>query len=78
MSQRNVEAVVGRLVTDEAFREQFQSDRAAAIDALIVSGLQLTSVERQALIELSCSALKDCADQLDPRLQKISLRRHDP
>jgi hypothetical protein len=76
MSQKCVEAVVGRLATDEAFRRRFQEDRAAVLDELIAQGAQLTAVERQALLDLDFSACERFAERLDPRIQKVCLRRN--
>jgi hypothetical protein len=75
MSQRNVEAVVGRLATDEDFRIQFQVDRAAVIDDLVARGTELTHVERQALLDLDFGACERFAERVDPRIQKVCLRR---
>lgn len=75
MSQKSVETVIGRLATDEAFRARFQADRAAALDALVAEGLDLTEVERRALLDLDCRACERFAEGLDPRIQKVSLRR---
>jgi hypothetical protein len=75
MSQRSVEAVIGRLATDEAFRTRFQEDRAAVLAELDAQGVQLTPVERQALADLDFSACEHFAERLDPRLQKVCLRR---
>ncbi len=75
MSQRTVEAVIGRLVTDEGFRRRFGDNPATVIDELIVSGAALTPVERQALLDMDTTACEQFADRLDPRLQKICLRR---
>lgn len=75
MSQRSVEAVIGRLATDEAFRRRFHADRAAALDALAAEGLELTATERRALLDLDVTACERFADRLDPRIQKVCLRR---
>ena len=76
MSQRSVEAVIGRLATDEAFRTRFQADREAALDELAALGAELTPVERQALVDLDFSACEHFAERLDPRIQKVCLRRN--
>jgi len=75
MAQRCVEAVVGRLATDEAFRIRFQKDRVAVLDEIVAQGAQLTPVERQALLDLDFSACERFAERLDPRIQKVCLRR---
>jgi len=75
MSQRSVEMVIGRLATDEDFRRRFESQRAALLEELVAAGLQLTPVEQRAILDLDFSACKRFARCLDPRLQKISLRR---
>ncbi len=74
MSQRSVERVLGKLATDEEFRHRFEAGREAALEELIVSGLELTPVERRALLDLDFAACKRFARCLDPRIQKISLR----
>lgn len=76
MSQRIVEAVIGRLVTDEGFRRRFRDSPAAVIDELIASGTALTAVERQALLDMDGTACEEFADRVDPRLQKICLGRN--
>ena len=73
MSQRTVETVIGRLVTDEGFRRRFRQSPAAVLDELIASGIALTPVERQALLEMDAIACEQFADRVDPRLQKVCL-----
>lgn len=75
MSQKHVEAVIGRLATDEAFRLRFQQDRAAVLDALVAEGVHLTPVERRALLDLDFTACERFAKGLDPRIQKVCFRR---
>jgi hypothetical protein len=75
MSQKCVEAVIGRLATDEDFRRRFQEDRAAVLDELTGEGAQLTPVERRALLDLDFSACEQFAERLDPRIQKVCLKR---
>lgn len=78
MSQRSVEQVIGRLATDEDFRLQFEKSREEALSAAISGGLQLTPVEQRALLDLDVNAAERFAGCLDPRIQKISLRRNEP
>ena len=76
MSQQTVEAVIGRLVTDEEFRRRFRNGPAAVIDEMIAGGTTLTAVERRALVEMDAAVCEQFADRVDPRLQKICLRRN--
>lgn len=78
MSQRNVEQVIGKLATDEGFRRQFEVNREAALTETMANGLQLTPVEQRALLDLDVNACERFAGCLDPRIQKISLRRNEP
>lgn len=78
MSQRSVEQVIGKLATDEGFRRQFEMNRVAAISQTMANGLQLTPVEQRALLDLDVNACERFAGCLDPRIQKISLRRNEP
>lgn len=78
MSQRNVEQLIGKLATDEGFRRRFERNREAALTETMASGLQLTPVEQRALLDLDVNACERFAGCLDPRIQKISLRRNEP
>ena len=78
MSQRSVEQVIGKLATDEGFRHKFEVNREAALTETMANGLQLTPVEQRALLDLDVNACERFAGCLDPRLQKISLRRNEP
>ncbi len=75
MSQRSVEQVIGRLATDEEFRRRFEAEREIAIQNLVASGVELTPTEVRALLDLNFSACRRFARCLDPRLQKISLKK---
>ena len=78
MSQRSVEQVIGRLATDEEFRDRFAADREAVIRELLASGLELTQVEVRALLDTNPGVCSRFARCLHPRLQKISLKRFVP
>jgi len=75
MAQRSVEIVIGRLVTDEAFRAAFLRDPAMTLTRFIESGYDLTWLEIEALRATQARVWTDAADQIDPRLQKVALRR---
>jgi hypothetical protein len=74
VTQRCIEMVIGRLVTDEAFRETFLSDAHKALADLLERGTHLTHAEIAALVATDASLWEQVADQVDPRLQKISLK----
>jgi len=78
VAQRNVEAILGRLATDEDLRRRFKEDRAAVLEELVASGQELTSVERRALLGLDFESCERFAGRLDPRLQKVCTRRIPP
>ena len=73
MSHRTVEVVLGRLATDEAWRERFRCAPAAALRELVGSGLELSAVELAAIEALDPLAVFRFAESLDPRLQKAAL-----
>ncbi len=77
MSQRNVEQVIGRLVTDEGFRRRFEADPKVALRNLTDSGTELTGFELGALAAIDARTLARIADTIDPRLQKSDLRREE-
>ncbi len=73
MAQRNVEVVIGRLVTDEAFRAMFLRDPAATLAQFVECGCELTSLEIAALQATDPGVWTRTAEQVDPRLQKIAI-----
>jgi Ribosomally synthesized peptide prototyped by Frankia Franean1_4349. len=74
VAQRSIEVVVGRLLTDEEFREAFLGDPHRALGELQERGLQLTAVEIRALTAIDATLWEQVADRIDPRLQKASLK----
>jgi Ribosomally synthesized peptide prototyped by Frankia Franean1_4349./Nif11 domain len=74
MSQRSVEILLGKLVTDEEIRQRFRVDPEKVFAAARERGLELSAVEMEALRGLDAGALDQLAAALDPRLQKASLQ----
>lgn len=73
MSQRNVERVLGRLVSDEGFRRRWWTDPAAALDELAAGGNDFNSCERRALLSVAREEVERFAASLDPCIQKSDL-----
>ena len=74
MAQRSIEILVGRLLTDEAFRDAFLRNAATVLQAFSETGHELTSLEIAAFMATPKRLWNDFAAQLDPRLQKANLR----
>ena len=74
MTQRCIEMVIGRLVTDEEFRDTFLSDPHRALGELLERGTHLTHAEIAALIATERALWGRIAEQIDQRLQKASLK----
>ena len=68
MSQQAVERTLGKLLTDESFRERFLT---APREAAVQAGLQLSDIELAALSGLSRSALCSFSASLDPRVCRL-------
>ena len=73
MSQRHVERVIGRLVTDEEFRSEFARDPIVVLRKCAASGVELTEIEVRALAGLDPREVAQFARALDPRLLKCCL-----
>jgi hypothetical protein len=73
VAQRVIEAVIGRLITDEAFRTTFLLDPHKTLADLVERGLQLTQGEIAALLDTDAGLWDRVADQIDSRLQKADL-----
>jgi hypothetical protein len=74
MSQRTVERVVGRLITDEEFRAQFARLPQQTLAALVEQGWELTEIEVDALVQTDTKLWSDGARRINPRLQRSSLK----
>jgi len=74
VTQRSIEIVVGRLMTDEDFREMFLKEPIPALMQLLEHGLHLTHGEIAALVAMDVAFWRRVAEQVDPRLQKASLK----
>ena len=76
MAQRSIQILIGRLVTDEAFRSAFRDNRTATLTAFMESGYELTTVEIAALSVTPTAVWDRVAQQIDARLQKVSFALH--
>jgi hypothetical protein len=77
MSQRNVEILIGRLLTDEELRAQFLHAPFETLTALSEQGLELTRGEIDALVQTDVQLWGRVAAKLPSRLQRCSLRSGD-
>jgi hypothetical protein len=75
MSQREIEHLIGRLVTDEEFRSEFEADPGGVLRGLVERGVPLTGSEMAAIAATPVDVWRQAAQGLDPRLQKVSLKR---
>lgn len=72
MSQRDVERTLGRLLTDEGFREEFFLDPARSC---LMLGIQLAPHEVEALLRVPRSMLATLGAQLDDRICRLHIQR---
>jgi hypothetical protein len=73
MTQRSIEMVVGRLVTDEEFRESYLRNPPRMLTELLERGLHLTHAEIAALIATDPELWRTAASKIDSRLRKAAL-----
>ena len=73
MAQRSIEILIGRLITDEAFRDAFLTDGSQTLRSFGDTGHELTPLEIAAVLSTSPDLWTSAADQIDPRLQKANL-----
>ncbi len=73
MSQRVVEALIGRLITDEQLRAAFLANPSGTLFDLRSRGLELTDIEAAALVETDPALWIRAAEAIHPRLHKASL-----
>jgi len=73
VAQRSIEILIGRLITDEAFRSAFRTNALTALTGFMEAGYELTLVEIAAVSATPAHVWEQVAEQVDPRLQKASL-----
>jgi len=74
MSQKSVEAVIGRLATDEELRARFREAPERTLRDLAEQGLVLTPTEIASLVSCGRRCVDAIAEVIDPRLEKASLK----
>ena len=78
MAQRIVEWLIGRLITDEAFRAEFLQNPDVVLRAMCDAGFELSRTEMAALIATDPALWGRTAEAVDPRLQKANLKNDAP
>jgi hypothetical protein len=74
MSQRNVELLIGRLLTDAELRKRFIQQPRGVLDEFCEQGWELSHGEIDALLETNARLWFIAAGGLPSRLQRCSLR----
>ena len=74
MSQRNVEILIGRLLTDEDLRRRFTREAATTLDDFCRQGWELSRCEIDALLSQEASMWNEMARRIPSKLQRCSLR----
>ena len=74
MSQREVEAALGRLICDDEFRREFFHD---ARTTAVRSGLQLTDFEITNLRKIHSNTFERMARALDDRIRRADELLHE-
>lgn len=70
MSQRAVEGLLGRLITDKAFRHKFYEEPVASCAQ---ESLEVTQRELEALLRLDELHLEQFAKRLDPKIVRATV-----
>jgi hypothetical protein len=78
VAQRSIEILIGRLVTDDAFRSAFLTAAATTLTGFVESGYDLTTLEIAALRATPPDVWERAAERVDPRLRKMSFSRRGP
>jgi hypothetical protein len=74
LAHRIIEALIGRLITDEEFRTEFLRDPENTLLGLCDRGMELSRTEIAALVNTDPSLWVRTGDAIDSRLQKASLK----
>jgi len=73
MSQKAVQFIIGRLLTDEELRGQFLEDPLELLTSLRDQGFELTTGEVQSLVGTDRDLWTEAASRIHPHLQRCRL-----
>jgi hypothetical protein len=73
MAQKNVQLIIGQILTDEEFRADFLERPRAALASLRDRGFELTNVEVDALARTDRRLWQCGAEWIDARIQRCRL-----
>jgi hypothetical protein len=74
MSQRTIERIIGRLLTNEELRLEFTRFPKRTLAELGEQGWELTRIEVDALLTMEIRLWSEVAARIDPRLQRSSFK----
>jgi hypothetical protein len=72
MAHRTVQLIIGRILTDEPFRDRFVADPDDTLLSLREMGYDLTRLELDALSNTNRQLWQDGPHSIDPRLQRCA------
>jgi hypothetical protein len=73
MSQKTVQLIIGRVITDEDLRHRFIRNPGETIASLEELGFELTPSEVDALVQTDSKLWSAAARRIHPRLQRCRL-----
>ena len=74
MSQKCVQQLIGRILTDEELRQRFVAEPLETLTTLRDQGIELTAGEIEALVDTDRQLWTSAAARIHPRLQRCSIR----
>jgi DNA-binding NarL/FixJ family response regulator len=75
MSQWGVQLVIGKLVTDEVFRQRFEAEAQESLSKLCEQGIDLDDTEVAAFLDTDSRLWSTIATQIDRRLRRARVSR---
>jgi hypothetical protein len=77
MAQKNVQLIIGRILTDEEFRSDFLERPITTLASLRDRGFELTNIEVDALARTDARLWRCGAEWIDARIQRCRLNVGD-
>ncbi|HEV3059021.1 MAG TPA: Os1348 family NHLP clan protein [Vicinamibacterales bacterium] len=74
MSQKTVQLIIGRILTDDELRSRFVRQPSETLAALRDQGFELSAGEVEALVRTDRRLWNDASSRIDARLQRCSLQ----